>query len=136
MQRAFDQRAMEATALSLVASGLLIAASLLDVGGSLGLVAVLGVLAALLAAGKDRLPQPGIVLSHNLDLYLRDLWGGPALAAVATVVVLGASPAEVQTVGGLIGFVGMVNYFLRPVYLLGYDLVSAVRESAGRVNSR
>lgn len=117
---------MEATALSLVASGLLIAASLLDVGGSLGLVAVLGVLAALLAAGKDRLPQPGIVLSHNLDLYLRDLWGGPALAAVATVVVLGASPAEVQTVGGLIGFVGMVNYFLRPVYHMGYSLAERV----------
>jgi hypothetical protein len=126
MQRAFDQRAMEATALSLVASGLLIAASLLGVGGGLRLVAALAGLAALLAAGKDRLPQPGVVLSHNLDLYLRDLWAGPALAAVATVVVLGASPAEVQTIGGLIGFAGMVNYFLRPVYHMGYSLAERV----------
>jgi len=126
MQRALDQRAMEATALSLLASGLLIAASLLGIGGGLGLVAGLAAIAALLAAGKGRLPQPGFVLSHNLDLYLRDLWGGPALAAVATVVVLGASPAEIQTVGGLIGFVGMVNYFLRPLYHFAYSLAERV----------
>jgi len=126
MQRALDQRAMEATALLLVASGLLIAASLLGIGGGLGLVAGLVVLATLLAAGKDRLPQPGVVYSHNLDLYLRDLWIGPALAALATVVVLGATPAEIQTVGGLLGFVGMVNYFLRPVYHMGYSLAERV----------
>jgi len=126
MQRAFDDRAMEATALALVASGLLIGASLVGVGGGARLVAALAVLAALLAAGKDSLPRPGRVVGHDLDLYCRDLWVGPALAAVAATVVFGASPAEIQTVGGVIGFVGMVNYFLRPVYHMGYSVAERV----------
>lgn len=126
MQRAFDQRAMEATAVLLVAGGLLIAASLVGVGGGLPLIAVLAALAAGLAAGKGRLPQPGWVLGHDFDQYVRDLWVGPAVAAVATAVVVGASPAEVQTMGGLLGFIGMVNYFLRPVYHFAYSLAERV----------
>mgnify|MGYP000645744750 CR=1 FL=1 len=56
---------------------------------------------------------------------------GPALAAVATALVFGATPAEVQTVGGLLGFLGMVNYFLRPVYHMAYSFVeSAVQKVA------
>jgi hypothetical protein len=126
MQRPFDDRAVEATALALVASGLLIGASLVGVGGGIGLVAALAVLAALLAAGKNVLPRPGRVVGHDFDLYCRDLWAGPALAAVATAVVFGATPVEIQTVGGVIGFVGMVNYFLRPVYHMAYSVVERV----------
>ena len=131
MQRVLDERVMEATAMALVASGLLIGASLLGVGGGATLVGALALLAAVLAAVRDRLPQPGRRFGQHLDLYLRDLWAGPALAAVATALVFGATPAEVQTVGGLLGFLGMVNYFLRPVYHMAYSFVeSAVQKVA------
>lgn len=126
MEQEIDQRAMEATVLALVAGGLLIAASVTGVGGGVPLVIVLAVLAAALVAARHQLPQPGWVLGRNVDRCIRDVWVAPAVAALATVAVFGASPGEVQTVGGVIGFAGMVNYFLRPVYHLGYSLATSV----------
>lgn len=117
--------------MALVASALLIGASLLEIGGGAALVGPLLLLAVVLAAVRNRVPQPGWRFGQNVDLYLRDLWVGPALAAVATALVFGATPAEVQTVGGLLGFLGMVNYFLRPVYHVVYSFVeSAVQKVA------
>ncbi|ACV46843.1 MULTISPECIES: hypothetical protein [Halomicrobium] len=129
MQRVFDERAMEATALLLVASVLLIGASLAGIGGGVPLVAVLALIAVTLAAGRERLPRPGRRLGQDLDRYVRDLWVAPALAAAASAFVFGATPAEIQTVGGLLGFVGMVNYFLRPVYHAGYSLAGRLVET-------
>ena len=58
------------------------------------------------------------------------------LAALPVVLEPTASAEELQALGGIVGLVGMVNYFLRPVYLLLYSLVQAVqgrgRKSADR----
>jgi hypothetical protein len=43
------------------------------------------------------------------------------------VVEPSATPAEVQALGGLLGLVGMANYFLRPLYLFAYDLLETLR---------
>lgn len=126
MQRALDQLTIEISVLLLVASGLLIGASLVGVGGQRWFVAVLAVLAAALLAARDRLPSPGEVSGLDLERYLRHLWVSPALGAVAVVIVLGATPEEIQSVGGVLGLLGMLNYFLRPVYNLVYSLAHRV----------
>jgi hypothetical protein len=48
---------------------------------------------------------------------------------VALLLVPGASPEELQALGGIAGFVGMINYFLRPVYFLVYSLLKRLAAS-------
>lgn len=51
-----------------------------------------------------------------------DLWIGPLVGAVVALGWLHATPGELQALGGLVGLVGMANYFLRPVYHLLWGL--------------
>jgi hypothetical protein len=44
------------------------------------------------------------------------LWAGPLVAAGVMLVGWGATPGELQSLGGVVGLVGMVNLLLRPVY--------------------
>jgi hypothetical protein len=62
--------------------------------------------------------------------YLSGLWLAPVVAALLTVYgfVIGASPGEMQALGGLAGIVGVINLLLRPVYrLLHYVLAGAIQ---------
>jgi len=52
-------------------------------------------------------------------------------AAVPLVLELGATPAEMEAMGGLLGLAGMVNYFLRPLYLVVYGIVIALTRERG-----
>ena len=71
--------------------------------------------------------------------YLRRLWVG---ALVPTLVVLAGlltrwSAGELQALGGIVGMVGVINLFLRPVYSLLYYLLTSVLRLAGdRQNER
>ncbi len=108
---------LRVTAVLLAASGFLIGPSLLGLGASPVLALALLGLAALLYASTAVLPSPAPFFGHDLSVYQQDLWLGPALAAAAVFFFLGATAGELQTLGGLAGAAGMVNYFLRPAYL-------------------
>ncbi|MFB6308703.1 MAG: hypothetical protein ABEH35_05165 [Haloarculaceae archaeon] len=127
MDRPVDQLAMEATILSLVAAALLITAGSLGIGGSAVLIATLGVTAVGFYLVGERVPSLGRVLGHDLDQYVWDLWIAPLVAALVVALELGASAEEVVALGGLIGLVGMANYFLRPVYHVVVATLSSVR---------
>jgi hypothetical protein len=110
----------------LAASLVLVGAGLAGFGSSLGLVvAVLGVAVALFGL-RTRVPDGPTILDRELGAYVRVLWVGPTLAAAVCLAFLGATPPELQALGGLVGLLGMTNYFLRPVYRLGSALLGHV----------
>jgi hypothetical protein len=127
---------MRVTALLLVAAALTIGLGVADISASLPIVVGLLVLAAVLYAARPDENRLDPVAGVDVGGIVQSLWLAPLIAALPLLVRLSATPGEIQAIGGLLGLAGMANYFLRPVYLLGYDLVSAVRETAGRVNGR
>ncbi|MFC6975275.1 hypothetical protein ACFQL1_12455 [Halomicroarcula sp. GCM10025709] len=125
---------LQATLLLLVAGLLLVGLSLLGVGASLPLAAGLVVLAIGLFLTRPE-TTVGRVAGVDVDQILRWLWLALVLAAVPLVIRPTATPGEVQSLGGLVGLAGMANYFLRPLYLLGYD-ISRKLAALGGVDSR
>lgn len=128
-RRALVRTTAALTVQLLVASVLLIGASLLGAGADLPVVVAFAAASAALLAARGRLPDVGVVVGHDVDRYLADLWAGAAVAAVTALVLLGATPSELQAAGGLIGLAAMANHFLRPFYALAADLVAWVRGS-------
>lgn len=127
---------MRATVLLLVAAALAIGFGVAGVGASLPIVVGLLVLTAVLFAARPDEDRFGSVAGVDLGGIVQSLWLAPLVTALPLLVRLSATPGEVQAIGGLLGLTGMANYFLRPVYLLGYDLAAAVRERIGRANGR
>jgi hypothetical protein len=130
MDRGLDAVVMRGTVV-LLAGGLpLVAAGTAGVAGSLALVAALAAAGGALYLAAERLDASADPdgASGTLDPRVvgADLWIGPFLAAAVVGVSLGASPGEVQALGGLVGLVGMLNYFLRPFYHLVYGLARRV----------
>lgn len=115
-----------ATVVLLVTSAVLIPIGLAGLGASLPLSLLCLVLAGALRAIRHRLATLPTVVGYDLGDHGRDLWIGPLLAVAITLVWMGASPGELQALGGLAGFVGMVNHFLRPLYLYGFALARRV----------
>lgn len=121
-------RSSRGTFVLLVASFLLIGPTLAGVGATLPLVAGFAVLAGALWAGRDDLRRFPVVAGYDTGWYARDSWLAAVVAAVLTLVVLGAPPAELQATGGFVGLAGMINYFLRPLYLvIAETILSLVR---------
>ena len=120
---AWRHRSQRVTYILLVASFLLIGPGLVGLGATIPLAAGLAVLAGGLWAVRDRLRTLPSVVGYDLGWYAQDSW----LAAAGTVPIvlgsLGGPAAELQALGGVVGLVGMVNYFLRPLYLLVADLL-------------
>lgn len=117
------------TVVLLVTSALLIGPGLAGIGASVPFAAGLGVAAVVLAGVREQLGAAPTVLGYDLSEYAPDLWLAPLVAAGALVFFPSATPAELQSLGGVAGFVAMVNYFLMPVYGFAYSV--AVR--IGRV---
>lgn len=123
------EESVRATFVLLVASLLLVGPGLAGLGSSLVLaVAVLATAVGLFAL-RARIPGGPTVLDQKLGAYARVVWVGPAIAGAVCLAFLGASPAELQALGGLVGLLGMVNYFLRPVYSAGSLLFRRVTGS-------
>jgi hypothetical protein len=121
MDRRLDGAVMRATAILLTAGLSLVAVGTAGVAASLPLV-----LASVVLAGVTRVVTDAVEVPATDGVTVRtvatDLWIGPALAAVVLVLWLDATPGEVQALGGMVGLVGMLNYFLRPFYHLIYEL--------------
>ena len=120
----WTERTLSATMVLLAASFVLILPALAGVGASLPLLGALVVLGAVLAAGRSVLADLPRVLGHDVGTHARDLWVGPLVAAALVVLVApDASPVELQAIGGIAGLLGMINYFIRPLYLFAYGFL-------------
>jgi hypothetical protein len=126
-----DGSVLRATFVLVVVSLCLIPAGLAGLGASLPFALALGTLAAVLLALRDRLDAGPAVSGEALSEFGVLLWTGPAIAAAVCLAFLGATPAELQALGGLAGLVGMSNYFLRPVYRTGHALVCRLVGAGG-----
>lgn len=115
---AWRYRSQRVTYILLVASFLLIGPGLVGFGATIPLAAGLAVLAGGLWTVRDRLRTLPSVVGYDLGWYARDSWLAAAGAILVVLGSLGAPTAELQALGGVVGLVGMVNYFLRPLYLL------------------
>jgi len=121
-------RTLRLTIVCLAASALLIPPSLVGVGPSIPFAVVLGVVSAACVAARDRLATLPTVIGYDLGRYGQDLWLAAALAALVVILGPAESPTELRALGGVVGLVGMVNYFVRPIYL---TVVSVVRRRTG-----
>jgi hypothetical protein len=106
-----------ATVVLLVTSVVLIGPALAGAGSSPLLVGALLLAAGGLTPARERLRELPSAAGYDLDRYGQDLWLGPLLGAGMALYWLGASPEELQALGGVAGLIGMANYFLRPLYL-------------------
>jgi hypothetical protein len=111
------EEAFRATVVLLAASVVVIAPGAAGFGGSPLLVAVGLVVAGGLYAARDRLGEAPDVGGHDLGYYGRTLWVAGVVATGVFLVGLSTTPGELRALGGIVGLVGMANYFLRPVYL-------------------
>ena len=121
---------MQVTAVCLVAAGILLGLGVVGATASPVLAAVLLALAGGLYLTRPS-PALGVVAGVDVDGLLSTLWLAPALAALPVLLEPGATPAEVQALGGLLGLAGMANYFLRPLYLLTYAAGAKLSALAG-----
>lgn len=119
------------SAICVLAAGLIVPLGFLGISATLGVVILMLALAGGLVYARDAI--------HGYDRYLAWLWVGPAVAAAIAVVGVGidASPGELQSLGGVVGLVGVFNLLLRPVYELLYYLVTVTRRlGRNRQNDR
>ena len=122
---------MRATVVLVVASVLLVGIGAGGGGGSPALVAVLLVAGTGLFAARSQFADLPVVVGHDLGFYGEAAWLAPVAAAGATLLAMGATAAELQAVGGLVGLAGMANYFLRPAYHTALRLGRYVARVAG-----
>jgi hypothetical protein len=106
------------TVVLLAASVLVIVPGLAGFGGSFLLVVVAVLVGSGLYAGRDQLRTAPEVGSHDFGDYGDVLWLSAVVAAAVFLFGLSATPGELRALGGIVGLLGMLNYFLRPLYRL------------------
>ena len=121
MERWRDEPEVRLTLALLAGAALLVALGTAGLDGSAVLVVALAALTVLASVVGGALLDTAWrrVDPHG---YVADLWIGFLVASVAVLLFLDATPGEVQALGGLVGLVGMANYFLRPVYRILFAL--------------
>lgn len=110
-------RSRRLTFVLILASFLLIGPGLAGLGSSVPLALGLAVGAAGCWSAREQLRTLPTVIGYDIGWYARDSYLAAGLAAVVVLLGLGGPAVELQALGGVIGLVGMLNYFLRPLYL-------------------
>lgn len=106
------------TFIFLTASVSLLVPGLLGIAASGPVFAVVLAGAAVLSALRPQLGDLPEMSGYPVGIYLREIWLGPVIAVVLVLLIEpNATAAELQAIGGIAGFLGMVNYFVRPLYL-------------------
>ena len=112
----------QVTGASFTAGVLLIALGVAGQSASFVLaVGVLSIGGAGIAVRKRR--REGID-NEGIEAYLVSVPLGPLLAGGIMLVFLGASPGELQTLGGVVGLLALLNHLFRPVYALGHSVIA------------
>jgi len=127
MEMAIRRGTLQVTAVCLLASAMVLSLGVVGATATPLLVVIFLALSAGLYYSRPD-AAVGYVYGLDVDGLLDALWLAPAVAAVPLLLELGATPGEMQALGGLLGLAGMANYFLRPIYLLAYGLAKSVRE--------
>ena len=120
--------AHQATIGLVAASAGLIAAGVAELGGGLALAGGFGFAGGLLWWAGDRLAAAPTVVGYDLGWYASRLWVGAIVAGGVAALAVGFSPSELQSIGGVVGILGLANHVLRPIYMYGLRL-------AGRIGS-
>jgi hypothetical protein len=107
---------MQLTTVCLIGGGLLLVLGLADVSGSVFIGGLFIVLSVGLYATRPS-ASVGPIVGVDIDSILNIVWIAPTVAAIPLFLEPGATPAEMQALGGIVGLVGMTNYFLRPIYI-------------------
>ncbi len=120
MDEKYERGILRISAVFLLAAVLLIPVGYAGIGASPILPVGFVVLAAGLYVAWQRSDEYGV--------YLSGLWLGPVVAAIAAVagLVIGASPGELQALGGIVGLLGVFNLILRPAYRVVHYVVAGV----------
>jgi hypothetical protein len=113
-----SEMTLRLTVVLLLTSVFVIVPGFAGISGSLLLVVAALLVAGGLYAVRDRLEAAPRVATHDLGYYGEALWMSGIVAAAVFVLGLSATPGELRALGGIVGLVGMANYFLRPVYRL------------------
>lgn len=108
---------LRATFVLIVASVALIVPALLGAGATTQVAGGLVLISGALWLVRNLLAGLPTVVGYDLGWYARDCWIGTLLGAAIVLSFHGALAAELQALGGLAGLLGMVNYFVRPLYL-------------------
>lgn len=125
MHDRIDRVTRVVTSVSLVAAALLLAPGFAGLSPSASLAGGVFVLALVAFVFRDQL-VPYFDYPW-LEPHVDSAWVGPLVAAFLLVSFRGATPGELQTVGAVVGLIGMFNYLLRPIYFVITDV--AVRIS-------
>ncbi|WEL16278.1 MULTISPECIES: hypothetical protein [unclassified Halorhabdus] len=124
MNQRLARRVRQLTGVAFLAGVLLIG---LGVAGQSGSMAVgFGLLAVGALALSFHHHFTGLFAHPAADAYLASVPAAPVVAGAVVLWFAGASPGELQTLGGLLGLLSLVNHLLRPVYGLGYRLIARV----------
>jgi hypothetical protein len=74
--------------------------------------------------GSGRLATAPTVAGYDLGWYASRLWVGAFVAGGVTALARGFSPGELQSIGGLVGILGLTNHVLGPIYVYGLRLAA------------
>jgi len=124
MHQRLARRLRQLTGTGFLAGVLLIGLGLAGQSATMALGVLLLVVGAL--AFSFRHHFAGLVSHPAADAYLQSIPPAPLLAGAVVLWFAGASPGELQTLGGVLGLIALVNHLLRPVYGLGYRLLGRV----------
>ncbi|MFW5974504.1 MAG: hypothetical protein ACOCPZ_03910 [Natrialbaceae archaeon] len=124
MNQRFARHLRQLTGAGFLAGVLLIGLGLAGVSGTTALG--LGLLAVGTFALAFRHLFAGLVTHPAADAYLTSVPFAPVIAGGVVLWFSGASPGELQTLGGVLGLLALVNHLLRPVYGILHGLLARV----------